>query len=250
MHWLIQQLGKLIGLYFVPDNHVLPVFWLGRYHRVGGPGFVWIWPILERTLPPVKTGLHVGNFYFGEILSKDNIPFNMQLTVLFTFKPAEALPQAAAQLVKAGPDLLEIIVKDYANQGLRRLAARYEAEALGGSEAMATIEHRLTEVLTRQLKGLGLAPLPRDGILIKETIAPEKFKRGMLNARRLEAMLQTLTRYPMGSSLIQQAIQAGFVTGLEDLDGDLMFVPPMEGVYPAYSAAELGRTNQRNGKMG
>lgn len=255
MKWLMRILGSLVGIHFAPDNHVVPVLRLGRYHRVKGPGFFWINPLIERALPPVKTSIHVGNFVFEEVLSKDNIPFSIKMTVLFTFDPAAAVKSAAAVLVRAGDDLLQIIVKDYTNQGLRRLVAKFDAEELCGQIAMSTIERNLARFLAAEMRALGLAPLKRGGVLIKETIAPEKFKRGLLNAKRLEAILQALTRYPVGD-LIQQAIQAGFVTGLEDLESNLTLLStlsPLENVYPPYlrdihkiATVQNGR-NTRNG---
>ncbi len=236
MKWLIRILGKLVGIHFAPDNHVVPVVRLERYHRVEGPGFFWIIPLLERTLSPVKTSIYVGNFIFEEILTRDNVPFKVKMTVLFTFKPVTALKSAAAVLVRGGEDLLKLIVKDYTSQGLRRLAAKFDAEELGGHIAMSTIERNLGRSLTAEMRALGIAPLKSGGILIKEAVAPEKFKRGVLNARRLEAILQALTRYPVGD-LIQQAIQAGFVTGLEDLESELTLLStlsPLERVYPPY----------------
>ncbi|GIK41147.1 MAG: hypothetical protein BroJett011_49800 [Chloroflexota bacterium] len=220
MKHLFAMLGRMLGLHFAPDNHVIPVLRLGRYHHVKEPGFFWIWPLVEQALPPVKTGLHVGNFTFDEVLSKDNIPFKIHLTVLFNFNPASAVRNAAAQLVKGGDDLLQIIVKDYTNQFLRRLASRYEAEELSSSPAMAAIEWHLTRLLSIQMRPLGLAPLKNGGILIKETIAPEKFKRAILQARRLMAISQSLASFPI-PGLAEKAIQAGFVTGLEDFEGDL-----------------------------
>jgi regulator of protease activity HflC (stomatin/prohibitin superfamily) len=102
MKKLLWAIANLFGLYFAPDNYVIPVLRFGRYRRVGGPGFVWTWPVIEQTLPPLKTSLYVGNFVFEEVLSQDNIPFKVHVTVLFIFDPDSAVKNAAAQLVRAG----------------------------------------------------------------------------------------------------------------------------------------------------
>ncbi len=251
MKALLKFLGRLLGLHFAPDNHIIPVLRMGLYHRAGGPSFTWLIPLLEQALPPVKTSIHVGNFFFDEVMSKDNIPFEIQMTVLFTFDPDSALKNAAAVLVKGGEGLFQIIVKDYTNQGLRRLVARFDAEKLCGEVAMSDIEKNLTRFLTAELGVLGLAPLRSGGVLIKETIAPEKFKHGVLNAGRFGAMLQTLTSYHALGNLIEQAIQAGFVTGLEDLDGNLTFLPNM-GLHLPYAldADTHGPSINKNGHNG
>lgn len=249
MKGLIKALGRLLGIHFATDNYVIPVLRWGRFNRVKGPGFFWTFPLIEQTLSPIKTSLHVGNFYFEEILTRDNIPFRVQMTVLFTFNPASALKSAAAMLVRGGDDLLQVIVKDYTNQGLRRLASRFEAEELCRGSAMSAIERNLTHLLTGEMRALGIAPLRQDGILIKETIAPDKFKHTMLNVKLHEATLRVLASY-RELNLIKQAIQAEFVTGLEDLEGNLTLLStfsPLETTYPAYSV-DPHQLSTRNGQ--
>jgi|GEM_PF-4860577 len=224
MKRLIAMLGRMIGIYFTPDNYATPVLRLGRYHQVKKPGFCWIIPFFEQALPPVKISIYVGNFVFNEVLSKDNIPFQINLTVLFTFNPTSALKSAAAELVRGGDGLMQIIVKDYANQGLRRLAARYIAEDLGSTPVMSSIERNLTRLLTAEMRPLGIAPLKNDGLLIKEIYAPDKFKRAVLSARRIEDMLRALTAFPIPATLTEQAIRAAFMTNLEDFENNPMLI--------------------------
>jgi regulator of protease activity HflC (stomatin/prohibitin superfamily) len=231
--WLL-IIGWLFGLRFAKDNHVIPIVRMGRYHRVAGPGFFWINILVDTTLPPVKTSLYVGNFVFDEILSKEGIPFRIHLTVLFTFDPRKALTNVAAALVRAEDGLLEIIVKDYTNQGLRRLASRFNAEELW-SEAMITVERDLTHLLTAEMRALGIAPLRTGGVLIKELFVPEKFQRAILNARQLQAILYALAPYPV-PDLIEQAIRAVFTTNLEGQELTLLLsaLSPGELAEPSY----------------
>ena len=98
MKWLVQLFKSLFVIHFTPDNQTTPVLRWGRYHRVRGSGFFMTWPLIERTLSPVKTSIHVGNFYFEEVLSRDNIPFTIQMTILFTFKPDNALKSAESRV--------------------------------------------------------------------------------------------------------------------------------------------------------
>ena len=174
-------------------------------------------------------------------MSRDNVPFRIQMTVLFSFNPASALKNAAAVLVRGGDNLLQIIVRDYTSQGLRRLAAKFKADELCSQPAMSMIERNLTRFLIAEMRVLGLAPLKSGGLLIKETIPPEKFERGMVEARRLEMTLQVLAGYPR-ESLIQQATQVGLVTGLEELKGNLNLfstLAPLESLYPALGIHQI-----------
>lgn len=246
MERLISMLGRPFGLRFAPDNHVLPVLRLGQYHRVGGPGFFRIVPLLERTMPPVKTSLHVGDFVFEDVLSRENIPLRVRLTVLFTFNPAAAPKSAAAVLVRGGDQLLQIIIRDYASQGLRHLVSRFKAEELSGGIARSIIERDLTHFLSAEMRTLGIAPLRQGGLLLKEMIGPEKFTLAMLNVKRYEATLQLLAHY-RELSLVEHAILAEFLIGLADREGDLALMSPLE-IMPQFNLKYTQRARQRNGR--
>lgn len=225
MKWLIQYMGKLVGVHFAPDNHVTPILRWGRYHRVGGSGFFVTWPVIERTLSPVKTGLHIENFYFEEVLSKDNIPFQIQVTVLFTFAPSAAIRPVAAQLVQADDTLLQTIVREFTNRRLRRLVGTFNAEELSDDKVVTKIENGLVHYLKYEMNTLGIKPLEAKdgGVMIKEVIAPEKFKRIMLNVIQEEAILEVLRNYPV-PELVQLLNQLIFVNNLEDHPGHLALV--------------------------
>lgn len=123
-------------------------------------------------------------------------------------------------LVQGGDDLFRVIVKDYTNQGIRRLISQYEAVELTGKDALPAIERNLTRLLTAAMRPLGIAPLKEGGVLIKETVAPTEFKQAILDARRLEALLYVLASFPL-PGLVEQAIRAGFMTGLERLESNV-----------------------------
>lgn len=216
---LLVLLGWLFGRRFAEDNQVKPVLRNGLYHRVGGPGFFWIIPFFEETLPVIKK-LHVGNFVLDEVLSKDGIPMRIYLTVLYIFKPTPQSRDATAALVKQGAELFQSIVKDYASQGFRQLASQFDAEELWGS-ARPRIERDLTRFLTGEIAPLGLTTLPSGGILIKEVFIPEKMKQAILKARQLRVTLQALAPFP-DSVLIEQAIRAVFIGNLEDNDPTIL----------------------------
>lgn len=211
---LVMWFLGLFGFVFTQDNQVTPVIRLGRYSHTLGPGLRWKAPLFERALDPIKTGIRVANFNFKEVLSRDNIPYSVQMTVLYTFNPNKAEKVAAAQLVKVEETLLKAIVRDYTNQGLRRLAARYGAECLSGTITMTMIEQNLTASLTSTLRPLGLAPLKRNGILIKEIIAPPQFKDTIFDVKHDESILEVLRSYPV-PELVQLLNEVILANGLK-----------------------------------
>lgn len=227
MGWLTAKLGSLLGIHFTPDNHVVPVLRFGRFSRVQYPGHFWCIPVIEETLLPVNVGLQVGNFKFDEVLSRDNIPFTMCLTVLFQFNPALPPLNVLAQMVRLPLTTWQNIVKDYTSQGLRRLASGFCAEELGGKTVILQIERNLADFLRAQLHIMGLVPLRQGGILIKEVVAPERFKQAMLHVKQHRATLEMLQNYP--EELVTRAIQADFLTGLED-HGSLNLISSLDGM--------------------
>lgn len=219
MKALAQSFGKFIGIRFTPDNQIVPVLRWKRFNRIHREGYFWINPLIEETLPPLSVGLQVGNFTLQEVLSADNIPFTVKLTVLFQLDPTLPPRQVLAQVVRIPSSRLSDIVEDYASQGLRRLASTFTAEQLGGKAAVSQIENTLRHFLKAQLHVLGLVPLKQGGILIKEIIAPEKFRQAMLHVHQHQATLHMLSNYP--EHLIEQAIRTDFLTGLEEHPGNL-----------------------------
>ena len=235
MKRLVQVIGKIIGFRFAPDNHVVPVLQLERFNRIESPGYFWINPLLAETLSPISIGLRVGSFTFREVLSWDNIPFTINLTVLYQFDPSLPPTKTLAQLVRLPAKTLQDIVEDYASQGLRRLASEFKSELLAGNSAMTLIERDLTNYLRAQLRILGLVPLHKGGVLIKETTPPEKFKLAMLAAKQHQITLQVLGDYPKGE-LIEQAIRAQFLAGIEGHEGNITLWSSLDGsaIIPPY----------------
>lgn len=214
-------LGWLFGLRFADDNHVKPILRNGLYHRVGGPGFFWIIPLVETTLPAVKMGLHVAELEFDEILSQDCVACRINVTVLFSFNPRLAIKNAAAQLVRTPTYILQAIVRDYANEGIRLVVSRFNAEELRGEIARANIKRNLVSFLTAELRSLGIAPLHKGGILVKELYLPEKYKQPVLSSRHLDRTLQTIAPFPE-PDLVDLANQSVLASNLDSKDVTLM----------------------------
>ncbi len=239
---------KAAGIHFAPDNHIVPVLRLGQFHRVEKAGHFWINPFIEKTLPPISIGLQVGSYTFDEVLSQNNIPFSISLTVLFQFDPQLPSQSTLAQIIRLPSRTLQNIVRDYASQGLRRLAAVFNANQLAGRSTMLTMERDLTRHLRAQLHALGLVPLENGGILIKEVIAPIKFKQAMLAVQQHQVTLQLLSAY-QGDVLVEQAIRAQFLMGIEGHKGDLNLWSSLDGTHiPVPYATHLMETDSTNKK--
>ncbi len=109
MRKVLTALSKLIGIHFVEDNYVAPVFRLGMYNRVRGPGFFWIIPVLESVEQPVKIGLRIISFNVPAVFCKDSIPIDVELEVFFRFDPERTRRQIAAKLVRVPEYVLAVL---------------------------------------------------------------------------------------------------------------------------------------------
>lgn len=237
MKKVVQRFGKWFGYRFAPDNHVMPVLRLEQFHRLEGPGYFRINPMSESTLPAVSLGIRRGDFNFAEVRTADNIPYNINVTVLFKFSPAQAIPAAQPQMVRATAEMLTGIVKLRTEHGLRRLVGRFEAEALAQGETMAAIERDLRRHLHANLQIVGLQPLD-NGVMISETVPPKKFQEAMLAVKQHEATLRALAGNR--EAQVEQAIRAQFLGGLENYRGQVTLLSSLEGI-ALPSQAEIAR---------
>jgi regulator of protease activity HflC (stomatin/prohibitin superfamily) len=217
-------LARLIGFHFVPENQRAAVMRLGMYHRARGPGFVWVAPLFEKVENLVKLGVRLTTFTVKQVFSSDGIPFDIELTVRYSFDPDSTSSRPiAAQLVRQPDHILENIVRDYADQSLRRTVAQYSAEDICNGRPITDIEQRVIQGLQAQVRHLGLAPMAGrevapvagSGVMIKEITPPPDFVETILTAKRHELILRVLTAYQEAD--VDQALLAEWVRNFKDV---------------------------------
>lgn len=212
-------LAKLLAFHFVPENHKAAVTRFGMYHSARGPGFVWVAPFVEGVENVFKVGIRFATFTFKQVFSSDGVPFDFELAVLYRFDPDSARRPIAAQLVRQPEHILENIVKDYADQSLRRTVAHYRGEDICNGGPIAEIEQRVIEGLTTRVRHLGLAPSADKGVIIKEITPPPDFVETVLAAKGHDLILRVLTAYREAD--VDQALYAKFVSSLGKGDGSV-----------------------------
>jgi regulator of protease activity HflC (stomatin/prohibitin superfamily) len=208
-------LARLMGFHFVPENHKAAVMRFGMYHRARGPGFVWVVPLIEKVENQIKLGIRLTMFTVKQVSSSDGIPFEVELTVRYSFDPDSTRSRPiAAQLVRQPDHILENIVKDYADKSLRRTVAQHSAEDICNRGPIADIEQGVIDGLKAQVKHLGLAPMAGSGVIIKEITPPEDYLETILAATRHEIILRVLTAYQAAD--VDQALLAEWVRSFKD----------------------------------
>jgi regulator of protease activity HflC (stomatin/prohibitin superfamily) len=219
MKKVLSFLIGLIGFHFVPENHKAAVMRFGMYHRARGPGFIWIIPFVERVENLVKIGVRFATFTVRQVFSSNGIPFAFELAIRYRFDPDSANCPIAAQLVRLPDHVLDNIVRDHADQSLRRTVARYGAEDICTGEPIAAIEQDVMEGLQVQIRHLGLAPTAGSGVMIKEVTPPPDFLESVLAAKGHELVLRVLTAYREAD--VDQALYAKLVSSLGKGDGSV-----------------------------
>ncbi|GIK55717.1 MAG: SPFH domain-containing protein [Chloroflexi bacterium] len=223
---MVQIPAKWFGARFAPDNHVAPVLRMEQYHRLAGPGYFRINPLHETTLPAISLAVRLGEFKFEEVMSRDGIPFSITITVMFNFNPANAIPAAQPQVVRAAPEMLVSVVRNHTEHGLRRQVARIDAETLYSGDTLAHVERDLVRLLRTRLAMIGITPLD-NGVFIKETLAPSRFRESLLIAKQYQDTLRALNGQE--GQLIEQAIRAGLIAGLEKNHGQVTLFSGLDG---------------------
>ena len=217
MKKILISLGKLIGIHFVEENYVAPVFRFGMYRRVSGPGFFLTIPILESVGQPVKSGFRFTSLNVPGALSSDSIPIDIDLEIFFRFDPKQTERRIAAQLVRVPEHVLTDIAEDYADSFLRRVVANFTAEDVCSGKAVDRIQRQLSHILADRLEFLGYVINPDSSVLIKGITASSEFQQTMLDANRYEVTLRVLNAYQAAD--VDQALYAELVNGLAKGDG-------------------------------
>ena len=98
----------------------------------------------------------------------------------------------------------------------------FQAEEMARNHVVTRIEDGLARYLKYEMRILGLKPLKAadGGTMIKENIAPEEFRRTMLDVKHDEAILEVLRSYPV-PDLVQLLNQVIFANSLKGRSGDL-----------------------------
>jgi regulator of protease activity HflC (stomatin/prohibitin superfamily) len=219
MKRILTFLAKFVGVHFVQENHVAPVFRLGMYRRVCGPGFFWVIPILESVGPPVKSGFRFTSLKVPGALSKDSIPIDIDLEVFFRFDPERTQRRIAAQLVRAPERVLTDIAEDYADSFLRQVVANFAAEDICSGKVVSRIKSHLSHILADRLDFLGYVINLDSGVLIKGITASSEFQQTMLDAKRYEVTLRVLNAYQAAD--VDQALFAEFIKGFAKGDASM-----------------------------
>jgi regulator of protease activity HflC (stomatin/prohibitin superfamily) len=219
---LLQGIGGLFGLHFVPDNHVAPVLRAGLYTRVGGPGHFFVLPGLEAVKDPVSTAMKGDTHTFSELRTQDGIPLTIKLTVRYRFDPRSLDPNVARMLltskVGAGAAISSLLA-DTIEQQLRHLMATYDVEDVWHSHVRDALERKLQRGVAAQMKRVGVTLRDQSPIIVKDITTQPELTATLHAAKRHQILLDVLRSYEEAD--VDQTLMAELINGLADKNGNV-----------------------------
>ncbi len=168
----LARVFRWLGFHFVPENYCAPVFRLGRYRRVCGPGFKWIIPVLDQLDSNIYAGVRTETFVFDEVFSANRIPFQVEVAVRFSFQPENCTHEVAVQIVRASTQALSNLVRDFTEEALRNTFGQFQAEDLFQRRHIDQVTRTASRLLTGRLQRRGLYLLTDGGLIIKRMQSP------------------------------------------------------------------------------
>ncbi len=204
---------RCLGFRFIPENHRAPVFRLGMYQRMCGPGYVWVIPGLERLGPDIFAGFRAETLVFNEVFSADQMPFQVETTVRFAFRPEGCSSrQVAAYMVRISTQALANLVRDFTEEAVRNTLAHFLADDLFQRRCIARVTGRITRLLGDRLRPRGLCLLTDGGVIIKQMRPPETHRRTSLTVDHLRKVMEVMAEQSTG--IVDRALTAHFISAL------------------------------------
>lgn len=228
---VVKYFGSKLGYHFTPDNTVVPVLYLEQFSHFAGPGRFYTKPGVETTLPAITVGFRTGRYTLREVVSRDNICFEMDVVVRFLYDPREAVNNVVKSRIIHAPDSAWIaLVEDKVGQVIRRNASMVPADKMCQASTLDRLERKAYPFLCQQLAALGMS-VAENGVIIGEVRAPQKFKQTMLQVRQHTEVIDALVKVKEHSEVIEQAIKAELMTSLETHRGNVTIMSPLASLY-------------------
>lgn len=227
---VVKYFGSKLGYHFTPDNTVVPVLYLEQFNRFAGPGRFHTKPGVETTLPAIAVGIRAGRYTLREVVSRDNICFEMDVVVRFFYDPRLAIKGAQSRIIHAPDSAWIALVEDKVGQAIRRSASTVPADKMCLGSTLDRLEQKAYQFLGEELKPLGMS-VASNGVIIGEVRAPQKFKLTMLQVRQHTEVIAALVKVKEHSEMIEQAIKAELITSLETHRGNVTIMSPLASLY-------------------
>lgn len=181
------KFGRAFGYGFTGDNKVAAVFVNGQYNRIV-QGYYRINPIYEEVLPPISTGMRVGDYHVP-LLTKDNFEVKWHIKVQFFFDLRKAVnPSVACTFIE---NTLIGIVSTRLQQILSLYVAKYNLAELNAESVRMVLAASAHQFINKKAEGAGIS-IPEDGVIFCEIDLPDSYHEIVEEEHRMDHLKEIL----------------------------------------------------------
>ena len=172
------------------DNYRVAVLGPEGFRRLEGPGYFWLKP-LETLGPPIKITPSWHHFTIEEIFCRDNVPVDIDVTVVCKFDPAMITDRdMLSQFAQFTPERIAFVVRNATDHCLRRIVEEFDVQAVCGRHS-GRIERRLAAALPFRLKSAGFS-FSSNSVRLGKIHLPEEYQALIMDRERFNLISQGL----------------------------------------------------------
>jgi regulator of protease activity HflC (stomatin/prohibitin superfamily) len=230
------------------------VFRLGKFHRVKGPGLIFLIPFIDR-IERVDLRVLTINVERQEVITRDNVTVHVDAIVFFRVVDAERAVIQVEQYMEATTWL--------AQATLRSIVGQVELDELLAERE--TVNKKIQDIIDRQTDPWGIKVV---SVEVRDVVLPENMKRVMARQAETErdrrakvihaeGEFQAAARLVEAAQRMQDhpiALQLRYLQTMTDVSEEqnatFAFIPiPMEllEAFRAFSRREGGESGDRDG---
>ncbi|MCS7055833.1 MAG: SPFH domain-containing protein [Thermoflexales bacterium] len=203
-HRLERALGRLFGRYWVDEDEVAVVYENERFHSLHrGPAFFDIDPLTQTIRCFVNVAPDAIRVPFRGIQTRDGLPVDLELELIFEFVPEQAHPELVHLVVRWTQEERRDILCWRARVALQRVLARLTIDAVCRGALIQEIEQHTLTHLKELVNGLGLKPT---GLYLSSLTPPPEVHACYAEVSRRRIHAHDLAQYtPNELSRVMQA---------------------------------------------
>ncbi|MBM3128187.1 MAG: hypothetical protein FJ009_06050 [Chloroflexi bacterium] len=186
---------------FVPESNLQVIYRFGKYSAVKGPGIISYQRLFETLGPLVYIGSQFAEYTFNEIFSRDAMPINVRLRMVYKFDPRSTKDEIARVLVSLPREALVSIVEKYLRWALMTAIGNYDTAEVVRREVITSIEEHLNTTVSKEIGFLGIHLGSKPNILSIE-LPRLAIESAETDLHRATELVEQLNRYKAGESSV------------------------------------------------
>ncbi|MBI4786511.1 MAG: hypothetical protein HY782_05650 [Chloroflexi bacterium] len=230
------SVGKVLGFFFVPENHVQAIYREGLYWDARGPGIARYDWWAESLGPLVYTSGQFGEYTLKNMFTRDIVPVSIRIQAIVAYNPTGTKREIARILTTLPRQTLKNVAEPYLRWAMMEQVNRCDATQVTQHDVLAQIADGLAPTVTNEMRFLGLSIAAK--IKILEVQLPQTLgERQEMIAQRRATMAANVGVDPtdMRRALVTEVLERMGRDGI----GDSLI--SFSEFLDSYAAAKAGR---------